>query len=89
MKLSGRVENIFIHVSEEVEIKLTVQDFQMIDDGRCTSDEKHSVIETHESCEWKYITSEANCSGPWMPSIDLPYCQTYSQMKALILAYQQ
>lgn len=45
MQTSGRVEYMYIEVNEEVEVKLTVQNFMMMEnrDNTCTFDKQYSA----------------------------------------------
>lgn len=91
MKMSGRIEQLYVEVDEEVEIKLSVQQFAMMqtNPNPCTLDSNYSETKCNELCQWNRVTEAVRCSGPWMPDIKLPYCANYTMMKSLIVNYNQ
>lgn len=91
MQTSGRVEYMFVNVGEDIEIKLTAQHLRMLasQDNDCSSDDKYSAIDCEERCYWGWATEKSHCRGPWMPSIDLPLCNKYDDMKNLIVNYRK
>lgn len=91
MQTSGRVEYMFINVGEDIEIKLTAQHFRKLSsrDNTCVMDDEYSAIDCEERCFWRHATNGPNCRGPWMPGIDLPLCNNYTQIKNLIIRYRK
>ncbi|CAD7085902.1 unnamed protein product [Hermetia illucens] len=88
-KASGRVEYMFVGVEEDVEIKLQTQFFNMMTDGekQCLNIPGYSAPKCGELCLWRELTNHYQCTGPWMPDIDMPTCSTYETMSKLITDY--
>lgn len=91
MQRSGRVEYVYVEAQEDIEIKLAVQHFAMLEssDNRCNNQINYSAIQCGEDCRWKDITSRIGCTAPWIPNIDLPTCNTFSQIREFISIYRR
>lgn len=91
MQTSGRVEYMYINVNEEIEIKLNAQHFKMMAsrDNKCSHDDQHSAVQCEEKCFWRQSTEGTKCRGPWMPGLNLPLCNNYTDMKSLIINYKK
>lgn len=42
-----------------------------------------------ELCHWRTVVQSVGCSGPWMPDIDVSYCDDANRTKQLIKLYRQ
>lgn len=91
MQRSGRVEYVYVDAEEDIEIKLAVQHFTMMEssDNRCNNDINYSAIQCGQTCRWQDITTRSGCTAPWIPNIKLPACDTYDDIKNLITIYRK
>lgn len=91
MQRSGRVEYVYVEAEEDIEIKLAVQQFAMMEnsDNRCNNQPNYSAIQCGEDCRWKIITNSIGCTAPWIPNIKLPTCNTFEDIRQFITIYQK
>lgn len=84
----GLVDYLYVNTGEELDIKLTVDEYVKIseDDDLCTYQQNYSANQCTTRYVWDTVTSETECSGPWMIS-DYPPCNNYTQMRELIRVY--
>lgn len=91
MDISGRVEYLFINVNEEIEIKLSPQEFLMVNQRGtpCADLMSYSSTNCTEYCRVYNVTHSVGCSGPWISGSDLKYCDNYNDMRNLIVTYNK
>ncbi|XP_026734501.1 uncharacterized protein LOC113498621 isoform X1 [Trichoplusia ni] len=84
----GMVESLYVNVGETLDVKLKVDQYQMInsDDDPCIEHHNYSANECTTKYVWDRSVEAAGCSGPWMES-DVPRCRNYTSMRNLITAY--
>ncbi|XP_058056300.1 acid-sensing ion channel 2 [Anopheles bellator] len=91
MQSSGRVEYLFLEVNEEMEIRLSTQHFFMLAsyENECVEFSPISSTKCGELCHWRTVVESVGCSGPWMPGLDVAYCDNPTDTKQLIKIYRQ
>ncbi|XP_050087836.1 acid-sensing ion channel 2 isoform X1 [Anopheles aquasalis] len=91
MQSSGRVEYLFLEVNEELEIRLSTQHFFMLAsyENECVEVSTVSSTKCGELCHWRTVVESVGCSGPWMPDLDVSYCDDANRTKQLIKLYRQ
>lgn len=91
MQRSGRVEYVYVEAEEDIEIKLAVQHFTMLEnsDNRCNNEINYSAIQCGEDCRWRDITANIGCTAPWIPNINLPTCNTFNQIREFVNIYNR
>lgn len=91
MQSSGRVEYFFLGVGEELEMKITVQDFQQMRGrgGTCSDEIEHGTSACNETCKWMNVTETVGCSAPFMrhAAITKRNCNNFDDMRELILTF--
>lgn len=84
-----RKEALFLEVGEEVQVKLTVEEFLQTNVGNsrtCVDHVDGGEVRCAERCRWEQIAVDG-CGAPWLPGIDLPDCDNYNETSRLIIEY--
>ncbi|KAG5675245.1 hypothetical protein PVAND_005160 [Polypedilum vanderplanki] len=87
---SGRIENLFLEVNEEIELKMQVNHYSQFR-GRgsvCSDDVIRSASICREKCVLRYVEDSIDCSGPWMKKPETSLCNNYDKVKGLINEYK-
>ncbi|CRK93362.1 CLUMA_CG006903, isoform A [Clunio marinus] len=87
---SGRIEYIYLYANEEMELKLTVQQFtkNRARGIKCSDNHMKSTSICHEMCRWKSVEEVVKCVGPWIKHSSAPQCNNYHDVRDLIVQYK-
>lgn len=88
---SGRVENLFLNVQEEMELKVIPHHYlQFRGRGQtCSDDVTKSTSLCREKCIWQLVEMEVKCSGPWVPNRTTIDCHNYEDIRRMTVAYKK
>lgn len=83
------MEYLYLEVGEEMEIKLTPEQFNQIPTQKnpCVTDVNYSASQCSETKRWTNIAKEVGCIGPWMQGLHYPLCWNVDKLLKLLKAY--
>lgn len=88
---SGTVENLFLEVQEEMELKISVHHY-IHNRGRgqqCSDIVEKSTSICRENCIWEQVENDVHCSGPWVKNRKTEYCNNYEDVKKMTVVYKK
>lgn len=88
---SGRVENLFLNVQEEMELKMAAHHYlQFRGRGQvCSDDVTKSTSLCRENCIWYQVEMAVQCSGPWVRNRSTIDCHNYEDIRRMTVAYKK